>query len=110
MQSNLHLFCHTALLTIFVIGDGDGDDVTSSDHGATPVVTKWRTKMHLELLLRLKNRVIVDMNCAVFHLEYQQTGKSKSPDGSTQRSKLGIFNLSRFGSKFHLLSFKESDA
>lgn len=56
------------LLTIFIIGDGDGNNVASAHHGTTPVVTQWRPKMHLELLFRLKNGVIIDVNCAVFDL------------------------------------------
>lgn len=61
------------LLTIFIIGDGDGDNVAGAHHGTTPVVTQRCPKMHLELLLWLKNRVIVDVNSAVFYLENKNT-------------------------------------
>lgn len=56
------------LLTIFIIGDGDGDNVADPHHGAAPVVPQRRPKMHLELLFGLKNGVVVDVNGAVFHL------------------------------------------
>ena len=57
------------LLTVFIVGDGDGDDVPNAHHCTAPVVTKRCPKMHLEFLLRFKNRVVVDVNCAVLHLE-----------------------------------------
>lgn len=63
------------LLTVFIVGDGDGDDVTGSHHGAAPMVPERRPKMHLELLLGLKHRVVVDVNCAVFHLGGETTEK-----------------------------------
>lgn len=56
-------------VTIFIIGDGYSDNITSSHHGATPVVTQRCTKMHLKLLVRFEHRVVVDVNCAVLHLE-----------------------------------------
>lgn len=61
------------LLTIFIVGDGDSDNVASAHHGPTPVVTQRCPKMHLELLFRLKNGVIIDVNCAVFHLGDKKT-------------------------------------
>lgn len=61
------------LLTVFIIGDGDGDNITGSHHGAAPVVTQWRPKMHLELLLRLENRIVIDVNGAVLHLGHKHT-------------------------------------
>ncbi len=63
------------LLTIFIIGDGDGDNVASAHHGTTPVVTQRCPKMHLELLFRLKNGVIIDVNCAVLYLEGKKNPK-----------------------------------
>lgn len=58
----------TALLTILVVGDGDGDDVVGAHHGAAPVVSQRRAEVHLELLLRLEHGVVVDVNAAVLHL------------------------------------------
>lgn len=55
-------------LTIFIIGDGDGDNVADPNHGAAPVVPQRCPKMHLELFFGLKNGVVVDVNRAVFHL------------------------------------------
>ena len=55
--------------TIFIVCDGDGDDVAHAHHGAAPVVAQRRPKMHLELLLRLEHRVVVDVDRAVLHLD-----------------------------------------
>lgn len=52
-------------ITIFIVGDGDGNNVAGAHHCTTPVVTQWCPKMHLELLFRLKNGIVVDVNCAV---------------------------------------------
>lgn len=62
------LFLSYVDITIFIVGDGDGDNVTSSDHRAAPVVTQRCPKMHLELFFRLKDRIIFDVHCAVFDL------------------------------------------
>lgn len=64
------------LLTIFIIGDGNGDNITNAHHGTTPVVTQRCPKMHLELLFGLKDRVIIDMNCAVFDLGHRTAFES----------------------------------
>lgn len=55
-------------LTIFVVGDGDGDDVPLADHGAAPVVPGRRPQVNLELFFGLKHRVVVHVNRAVLHL------------------------------------------
>lgn len=62
------LFLGFVDITIFIVGDGDGDNVTRSDHRTAPVVTQGCPKMHLELLFGLKDRVVVDVHCAVFDL------------------------------------------
>lgn len=62
------LFLSYVDITIFIVGDGDGDNVTSSDHRTAPVVPQGCPKMHLELLFRLKDRIIFDVHCAVFDL------------------------------------------
>lgn len=75
------------LLTIFIIGDGDGDDVAGAHHGTTPVVTQRRPKMHLELLLGLENRVVIDVNCAVFHLRDKQKQTKDSNAQVTEKNR-----------------------
>lgn len=55
-------------ITIFIVGDGDGNNVAGAHHCTTPVVTQRCPKMHLELFFRLKNGVVVDVNCAVLDL------------------------------------------
>lgn len=62
------LFLGYINITIFIVGDGDGNNVAGAHHCTTPVVTQRCPKMHLELLFRFKNRVIVDVNCAVLDL------------------------------------------
>lgn len=90
------------LLTVFIISDGDGDDVVSSHHGSAPVVAQRRAEMHLEFLLGLINGVVVDMDRAVFHLE-NHGNKSET---------LNRHRLPSSGCRWacHLLSFEESDA
>ena len=68
MGPSLVLGNRQMMFTIFIIGDGDGDDVVHPHHGAAPVVALRRPKMHLELLVRLKDRVVVDVDGAVLHL------------------------------------------
>lgn len=67
-QFVLHCFLGYIDITIFIVGDGDGNNVAGAHHCTTPVVTQWCPKMHLELLFRLKNGVVVDVNCAVLDL------------------------------------------
>lgn len=62
-------FSSALKFTVFVIGDGDSDDVIHTDHGSAPVVTLWGPQVHLKLLLRLKHRVVVNVHRAVFHLQ-----------------------------------------
>lgn len=104
------------LLTIFIIGDGDGDDVAGANHGTAPVVTQRRPKMHLELFFGLKNRVVIDVNCTVFDLRNKmtkhvsgQTSDNKKIQTDTNRHKQTCITLTLW-TEVHLFSFEESDA
>lgn len=83
------------LLTIFIIGDGDGDNVARAHHGTAPVVTLRCPKMHLELFFGLKNRVIIDVNCTVFDLRNKHTKHLNGQVSEKKRCKhLHRINLS----------------
>lgn len=63
------------ILTILIIGDSHSDDIIDPDHGPTPVIPLWCAQMDLELLLGFEHRVIIDVHCAVLHLQMERSNR-----------------------------------
>lgn len=61
--------CIRVIITIFVIGYGDGGHVILSDSGSTPMVSKRMAEVDPELFLGLEHGVIMDRDSTVLHLE-----------------------------------------
>ena len=55
-------------LTVVLVGDGDGGQVPRSHHGRAPVLAERRPQVELEVLVRLKHRVIADTHRTVLYL------------------------------------------
>lgn len=65
------------VVTIFIIGYGDGGHAILSNSGSTPVIPKGMAKEDPELFLRLKHGVIMDGDTAVLHLESREKYRVK---------------------------------